>query len=400
MGAAPPRQLIATPYGVHVPASLDELIARARRAPAWLGDVALAAVVGVPTAMDAWWNAPGTRQADAITYTLTAVSIVALVARRRVPLVVSMICGLALTGLYLRSHHGELLNLPLLVALYTMAVQGDRRRSVLVGAVAVAWSGVLGFTSDDPLGARGGSPVLEMLVPVVPLLLGEAVRSRRELAAHAAAEQEREASRRVEAERTRIARELHDVLAHTLAAVNVQTAAAAAAIDSRPDIAREALAQARASTRAALAELRATLHLMRDSQDRAPAPTFDQLDDIAAVARAAGLQVTLRVDVPPVLPDGIGLAAYRIVQEAVTNTIRHSHARHVAISVSTTDGTLRVEVVDDGQAPHHSAPGPTSLGLLGMHERTQALGGHLDHGHTNGGGYRVTATFPTRQEAP
>lgn len=374
---------------------LDVLRARVREAPPWLGDVTLMALVGVPTAMDAWWNEPGTRQADVITYTLAAASIVALVARRRAPLVVALVCGLAFTGLYVRGHHGELLNLPLMIALYTTAVQGDRRLTVRVGVVAVAWAGVLGITSDDPLGARGGSPVLEMLVPVVPLLLGETVRSRRELTAHAAAEQEREATRRVDAERTRIARELHDVLAHTLAAVNVQTAAAAAAIDTRPDIARASLTQARASTKAALAELRATLHLMRDSHTAAPAPTLEQLDDIAAVARAAGVQVALRVDVPAGLPDGIALAAHRIVQEAVTNTIRHSGARHVAIAISATEGTLVVEVVDDGHgAPQADRP-TTGLGILGMRERARALGGHLDHGCADGGGYRITATLPT-----
>jgi signal transduction histidine kinase len=372
----------------------DEVLIRARRAPTWLVDVALVAVVGYLTAMDAWWNEPGTKQADAITFALAAVSVLALVARRRAPLAVSLVCGLALTGLYVRGHHGELLNLPLMVALYTVAVQGDRRRSILVGGVAVVWSGLLGFTSDDPLGARGGSPVLEMLVPVVPMLLGEAVRARRELAAHAASEREREASRRVEAERTRIARELHDVLAHTLAAVNVQTAAAAAAIDTRPDLARDSLAQARASTKAALAELRATLHLMRDSQDRAPAPTLDQLDELAAVARAAGLQVDLRVDTPVELPDAIGLAGYRIIQEAVTNTIRHSHARHVAISVSASDESLRIEVVDDGKAPGIGSGATEGLGLLGMRERADALSGQLEHGRTRDGGYRVVATLP------
>ena len=384
---------------MNVPASLDELTARVRRAPTWVGDAALIAVVGYLTLMDAWWNEPGTQQADTITYTLAAVSVIAMVARRRAPLAVSLVCGLALTGLYVRGHHGELLNLPLMVALYTTAVQGDRRRSVLVGVVAVVWSGVLGFTSDDPIGARGGSPVLEMLVPVVPLLLGEVVRSRRELAAQAAVEQEREATRRVEAERVRIARELHDVLAHTLAAVNVQTAAAAAALDTRPDITRESLAQARSSTKTALAELRATLHVMRDSVDRAPAPTLDQLDDIVAVAQAAGLQVTLQVDVPAHLSDGTALAADRIVQEAVTNTIRHSHARNVAISLTATDRTLRVEVVDDGQSAPSPASEPTGLGLLGMRERAHALGGELDHGHT-GGGYRVIATLPTGEEGP
>lgn len=376
---------------------LDELTVRVRQAPAWVGEVTLIGVVGYLTMMDAWWNAPGTTQADAATYALAAVSVLALAGRRRAPLAVTVVCGLALTGLYLRGHHGELLNLPLMVALYTTAVEGDRRRSVLVGVVAVVWAGVLGATSDDPLGARGGSPVLEMLVPVVPLLLGEVVRSRRELATRALAEQEQEAARRVEAERTRIARELHDVLAHTLAAVNVQTAAAAAALDTRPEVARESLAQARASTKAALAELRATLHLLRDDHDTAPAPTLDQLDGVVGLARDAGIEVALHLDVPAGLPDATGLAAYRIVQEAITNTIRHSHAEHVAISISTVDETLRVEVVDDGSAAHVGTQSD-GLGLVGMRERAHALGGHLDHGPTTTGGYRVTAVLPSGEQ--
>jgi len=381
-----------------VPTLLDTLLARCRDAPTWTKDVALAAAVGWPTMMDAWWNEPGTRQADALTYLLASVSIVALVARRRAPLLVSLVCGLSLTGLYVLGHHGELLNLPLMVALYTVAVQGDRRRSLLVGAVAVVWASVLGITSDDPLGARGGSPVLEALVPVVPLLLGEVVRSRRELAAHAAAEQEREATRRVEAERTRIARELHDVLAHTLAAVNVQTTAAAAAMDSRPDVARESLARARASTRSALADLRTTLHLMRDDPARTPAPTLDRLDDIVGVAKAAGIDVALDVDVPSGLSDGVELAAFRIVQEATTNTIRHSDARHLAITIRSDAGPLCIEVTDDGPAIAGRGDQPAGLGLLGMRERTDALGGTLEHGPTTGGGYRVRASIPIDSE--
>lgn len=377
---------------------LDELTVRVRRSPTWLGELALIVVVGYLTMMDAWWNAPGTTQADAVTYTLAAVSVLALAGRRRAPLAVTVVCGVALTGLYVRGHHGELLNLPLMVALYTTAAEGDRRRSVLVGTVAVVWAGVLGVTSDDPLGARGGSPVLEMLVPVVPLLLGEVVRSRRELTARALADQEQEASRRVEAERTRIARELHDVLAHTLAAVNVQTATAAAALDTHPELARESLAQARASTKAALAELRASLHLLRDSPDTAPAPTLDQLESVVGLARDAGIEVALRLDLPAVLPDATGLAAYRIVQEAITNTIRHSHAEHVSISISTVGETLRVEVVDDGSAAHAGTQ-TDGLGLLGMRERAHALGGLFDHGPATGGGYRVTAILPSSEEA-
>jgi hypothetical protein len=139
-------------------------------------DLAVTLVVAVPTALDAWWNEPGTRRADVVTYLLVVVSLAALLARRRWPLPVTVITGAALAGLYLLGHHGELLNLPVMVALYTVAARGPTSLTIIVGTIASATSGLLGFTSDDPLGARGGSPVLEMLWPLVPLVVGEAVR--------------------------------------------------------------------------------------------------------------------------------------------------------------------------------------------------------------------------------
>jgi signal transduction histidine kinase len=305
-----------------------DLIARLRHASTTTIDVVVAAVVAVPTALDAWWNEAGTRQADAATYALTVVSILALLFRRRWPFAVAAVCGAALSALYVRGHHGELLNLPVMVALYTIAVQGERRTTVVTAVIASTWSGILGFTSDDPLGARGGSPVLEMIWPLVPLALGEAVRSRRELVAHAEAERDREAQRRVEAERARMAREFHDVVAHTMAAVNVQMTAAVAAFDSDPDTARRALHQARASSKDAMQELRATVALLRASDDTAPAPRLDQVAELAETARSAGIAVTLHDDRDQAkLSGALELAAYRIVQEALTNVVRHSNAR-------------------------------------------------------------------------
>ena len=266
-----------------------DVVAWLRRWPDSVVDVAVAAIVAVPTALDAWWNEPGTRQADAATYVLTAVAILALLFRRRQPLAVALVTGVALSALYLLGHHGELLNLPVMVALYTVAVQGDRTTTVVAGLVSATWSGILGFTSDDPIGARGGSPVLEIVWPLIPLVLGEATRSRRELMAHVAVEREREARQRVEAERTHIAQEFHDVVAHTLAAVNVQMAAAVAAFDVQLDLARASLHQARVSSRAALEELRATVAVLRRPDDTAPAPRLDQL---ATLVETAGVAVS------------------------------------------------------------------------------------------------------------
>jgi signal transduction histidine kinase len=429
----------------------------ARGLPVPAVDVLVAAVVAVPTVMDAWWNEVGTRQADWITYTLAGVSIAALLVRRRWPIGVSLTCGSVLTAWYLMDHHGEMLNLPTMVALYTVAVEGDRRRSVVVGAVAAAWSGTLGFTDSDPAGAPGSSPILEMLWPLIPLVLGEAVRTRRELldeyaarATRAEAEREREARHRVQAERLRIAREFHDVVAHTMAAVNVQMGVAAAAFDARPDTARDALVQARRSSKEALHELRATIALLRDGDQAVPAgagafgsvpapvPRLADLAELADRTRVAGLAVTLTVDGAigdHELPATVELAAYRIVQEALANVLRHAGARTVAITLAAEAGALLIEVVDDGSpaapssgragagrghgataghdraaTPSRAGPVPRpampvsgpggGYGLLGMAERAAALGGTVDHGPVAGGGFRIVARLPVAPAEP
>jgi signal transduction histidine kinase len=359
-------------------------------------DALVVAAVAFPTLMDAWWNEPGSRQADAATYLLAVTSIMALLVRRRWPVPVAIVCGASLSGLYVLGHHGELLNLPAMVALYTVAVRTDRRATVVTAVVASAWSGLLGFTSDDPIGARGGSPVLEMIWPLVPLALGEAVRSRQQLTEYAEAEREREAQRRVEAERLRMAREFHDVVAHTMAAVNVQMAAAVAAFDADPETARQALHQARASSKAALQELRATVALNRDLGPTSPVPTLERVPELAEPARAAGIEVTFHDEHANAdLSGAVELAGYRVVQEAITNVVRHSNALNVAVSLCDTPEGLVVEITDDGTG---TAPGATAnggFGLTGMAERVHAVGGRLVHGPTPSGGYRVRAVLPT-----
>jgi signal transduction histidine kinase len=367
-------------------------------------DVLVAAVVAFPTTMDAWFNVPGSRQADVLTYLLVVVSIVPLLFRRRWPEGVAVICGLALTGWYLLGHHGEALNLPTIVALYTVAVQGDRRRSLIAGAVAVTWSAGVALAVAEPANA----PVLEMAWPVVALLIGENVRSRRELLAEyaaraelAEAEREREGRRRVEEERLRIAREFHDVIAHTVTAMNVQTGVAIDAFDERPEVARRALHQARASGRDALQELRATVEVLRDESAKnstKPAPHIGRLEELVEVAKNADLNVTLDLETGGRdLPSVVELATYRIVQEALTNVMRHAQARNAKVSVVRAADCLVVDVVDDGTASNGRASttdGAAGYGLSGMAERAAAIGGHLEHGPVVGGGFRVHAELP------
>jgi signal transduction histidine kinase len=361
-------------------------------------EVLVLAAIALPTVMDAWWNEAGTRQADTATWALTAASLVVLAGRRRWPLAVAAVTGVSLTGLFLLGHRGELLHLPAMVALYTVAVAGNRRRTIITGIVAAVWSGALGAASDDPAGAPGGSPMYELLVPLVPLALGEAVRAGRELVAHTEAERQREAERRIADERARLARDLHDVIAHTVVAVNVLVAAASAAFDRDPDAARTALDEARDAGRSALYELRTSVALLRAGHGTAPTARLDDLPALVETARATGLVVTvddLRGRDP--LPAPVELTAYRVIQEALTNVMRHSEAGTVTIALDPVDDGLVVEVVDDGTGPHGMTGGSPGHGLTGMAERVRAIGGTLDHGPHTGHdrGFRVRAVLPT-----
>lgn len=371
------------------------------------GDLLVVLVVAFPTLMDAAWNQPGTRQADALTAVTAVTAVGALLWRRRWPLPVTVLCGALLTLWYAIEHEGELLNLPTMVALYSVAVQGNRRRSIVVGVLASVWSGAL----TELTAGSVGSPALDLLWPIVPLAWGEAVRAGHELAAEQAAGAERAAAERAEAERLRVAREVHDVVAHTLAGVNVQMEVAVEAFDSRPATARAALVRARASSRDALQDLRATVALLREGSPDPPAAGLAEVDALVVSARAAGIEVVVHRDgAGRPLPAAVDLAAYRIVQEALTNVARHSGAPTADVVVARSPTTLTVEVTNpapthahgagrgEGQGQGQGRGEGRGHGLIGMTERATSLGGTLDHGPVPGGGYRVRATLPLGAE--
>lgn len=339
--------------------TFDRLAARARTLPPIVADLLVVAVVGVLTTADAAVNEPGYRQANALTWALLVVSLAALACRRRWPVPVVCVTGAACAGWALHGHIGELLNLPVIVALYTVAVLGDRRRTLWTGVIAATVSGAVALKVGRDVVNPQGLPVLEMVWPLVPLLLGEVVRTRRELLAEYAAravraeeDREREAARRVRRERARVAREIHDILAHTVSAMTVQAGVALDALDTAPEVSRQAMTQVRASGKEAVRELRATLSVLRAAQSTAPAPRLDQLDElVAGVAgvEAGGVRVSLRRDTgDAALSAVVEATAYRIVQEALTNVVKHSAARHAAVSVTRDATRLTVEVVDDG----------------------------------------------------
>jgi signal transduction histidine kinase len=285
------------------------------------------------------------------------------------------------------------------VALYTVALHGNRSRSLIVGAITAVVAVVAVALIDGGVELTGS--LLRVLLVVVSLVLGDTIRSRRALrtagrerAEREARERQRDADRRLASERLRIARDLHDALAHSLVAINVRASVALDLHDSQDPA--DALHDIKHVSATALRDLRATLGLLREQGDPAPtAPAFDleALPALVEQARAAGLEADLDVRVNgAVVPSAIGAAAYRIVQEALTNVLRHAHASHASVQVRATHAALDIEVTDDGQAAGSAAP--PGLGLRGMSERSVALGGHLDVGPRTNRGWRVHAVLP------
>ncbi|GHJ54346.1 two-component sensor histidine kinase [Nonomuraea sp. TT08I-71] len=294
--------------------------------------------------------------------------------------------------------------------LYRVAERGRLAAAAVVAggllAVSVAARLIEGDDVAVVIGAGLGSEAALMLAVVA---LGDAVRNRRSLRAAlvrqaAAAEEDRrrQAARQVEAERVRIAREVHDTLGHTLSVITLQSAVAREALaDREPAQADTALSVIRSVSGRAMAELRATLgSLRRDPGSREPAPGFGELPELVAGVRRGGLSVELRVDGPvEVLPGVVGSTVYRVVQESLTNVLRHAGATCVTVTVRALPSRLTVEVADDGQgAPPEGRVG-TGQGLRGMSERVALLGGTVRTGTATTGGFRVSVHLPLARVA-
>jgi signal transduction histidine kinase len=281
------------------------------------------------------------------------------------------------------------MQLPATLAVYTVAAHCPRSESIRAGGLAILllFIPLPGFIAWGP-------PVPE----IAAWLLGDNLRTRRaymrELEARAERlerEQEESARRAAAEEQARIARELHDVLAHNVSVMVVQAAAANDVFETQPQRAREALRDIERTGRSALTELRRLLGRVRLT-DYAPQPGLSGLGALVEGVRAAGLPVTLRVEGElGDLPTGLDLSAYRIVQEALTNAIKHAGASAAEVRVRRTADEVELEVVDDGAGPAGNGRGQ---GLIGMRERATLLGGEVEAGPQPGGGFRVRATLP------
>lgn len=397
-------------------------------------------------------------EVNAETVVLAALACGVLAFRRRAPLpVLVLTCLISVAALFLDPASGESsdrrasLVLAAVIALYTVSNSTDRATSWRVGAVSVAvltgagmLFGARPWYAQDNLGIFAWTGMAAAV--------GEAVRNRRafvdairERAERAERTREEEARRRVAEERMRIARELHDVVAHHIALVNVQAGVAAHVMDQRPDQAKQALAHVREASRHALGELQTTVGLLRQSGESAaptePAPGLAVLGDLVDGFRHAGLSVTVHAPASPpasvpapgtatggpgsTLSSAVDLTAYRVVQEALTNVQKHvGSGAHAEVRIVREPHVLEISVLDDGAGAvtfaqdtgERPAPGTAAdedegrdgggpggnggHGLVGMRERAAALHGYCATGPLPGGGFRVHVRLPLETAAP
>ena len=364
-------------------------------------DVAVAALVAVAqlglTTLAAR-RQPDRQALDLLAYLLLAAGPVALLWRRRSPAVVLAVV-MASNVLYfgLGYPYGPAW-LALIVAFWTAVTGGARRAAWATAVVGLAAYFTLAALLDRVAPATAATIAAHLGWLLLVLSVSEmalAARQRRQAAERTRAE---EARRRAGEERMRIARELHDVLAHNISLINVQAGVALHLMDEQPGQSRTALVAIKQASNDALGELRSVLDVLRQGDEappRAPASGLAQLDSLVAGAGATGLEVRTRVEgLPRPLPAGTDLAAFRIVQESLTNVTRHAGPASATVLVRYGPDDLTVRVDDDGRGPA-AATGPgNGNGIRGMRERVAALGGELTTGPRPGGGFRVQARLP------
>jgi len=387
--------------------------ARARAGPSL--DVLLVLLLAASAQYEVWVgpvfedSIPGSRLANSVLLLLVCLP---LLWRRRRPALVFVVVIVAVAlqsqveadaGAVDRTDQGSMQGwLAALIAFYSVAAYAAPRRAALLGAAVGA-----GWIAVDMARLTSGGIRLSDTVPAWFLLaaawgLGYALRERgmqvSALVARAARDEHERDLRAREAvaeERARIARELHDVVAHSLSVVVVQAQAASRVLEGEQASARESLAAIDATGRQALSEMRRLVGLLREDDEPAlePQPGIAQLDTLLDHVREAGLPVDLVVEgVPRPLPPGVDLSAYRIVQEALTNALKHAGPARARVVVRFAEGGVELEIADDGRGP--AGARGDGHGLAGMTERVALFGGELDTGPSNGHGFRVRARLP------
>jgi signal transduction histidine kinase len=377
-----------------------------RSSPALSPDLLLAIGVGALQVAGTALAGHGHRQAgrdslDLLAVALLAAGPAALVVRRRWPVPVLGVAFAATLAYAVTDYARGPIFLALIVAYVTAVIEGHRAAAwltIVAGYASFLWLPHLAGVEGPPSwrGAIGLAAWLLVLTAV-----GEVIRVRRERAAERERTREEEARRMAGEERLRIARELHDVLAHNVSLINVQAGVALHIVDRRPEQAETALRAIKDASKEALVELRSLVGILRDVDEEAPrrpSGSLASLDDLVERSGHAGLAVTktIRGEARP-LPSSVELAALRIVQEAITNVVRHAGAASAEILLAYDPEALTVTVEDDGRG--FVAGESDGTGIVGMRERAETLGGTLDVGRGRTGGTRVLASLPLRDRS-
>lgn len=325
------------------------------------------------------------RAFDAVAAALVVVAGGALALHRAAPMAMLVATTAAMTVYSLREYPGGPVYLTTIAAILALSVAVGPAKAWLPAAVSTA----LLITT----GIRDSTLVIHALYiswTAGAVMLGGFIRSRR-------VERDALEERTLQEERVRIARDLHDSVAHNLASISVQAGVGAHVLDQHPEQAREALLAIKRASGAALAELRATLGMLRSGEaaPREPAPGLERVDSLVEGSRSAGLPVEVVIDGSPrPLPPAVDGAAFRIIQESLTNVLRHAGPARAVVTIRHRDEGVEVEVVDDGRGPAPNGAQRPGHGLAGMRERVSLLGGEFHAGPAAAGGFRVRAKLP------
>ena len=384
-----------------------EFIARLRRSIGNVNPTVLDALIGTAFVIVAIVGAfAGSsnvdyRDADAISVIVSITVAVPYFFRRRAPLATLLLSVPGVVFLSLRNYQTGATPTMLIVGVYTVAAYSDRtKRAIGMGSIVLGLT-ILGVAGTKAL--DGPSLALNFAIYTATFLFGSAVRNRRlygeQLEARAdllERERDEEARRAVAEERLRIAQDLHDVVAHSMGVIAVQAGVGAHVIDTDPAEAKKSLEAISRTSRASLAEIRRMLGVLRedDGAQYAPAPGLAELERLTQGVRDAGLAVEIsiegsRCDLPP----GVDFTAYRIVQESLTNVLKHAGKAKALVTIAYEPAALRIEVVDDGRGVNGRAT-PGGHGLMGMRERAGVYGGSFEAGPRAGGGFRVSVRLP------
>jgi signal transduction histidine kinase len=373
---------------------------RLRRVNPYVWDALLAvAVFGFALLGELVFMAPVHAGSERVRVVAFAAACIPLLWRRLAPITTLAFTAIVVAAYEASGHPTDFVGLAFILALYTAAAHRERRL-VLGAALPIGLAAALTIYLTSPRDL--GQPIAwEEVVINTSLLLGvpmvfgriefnRRLRGQRDL--------ERAAHDAVAEERVRIARELHDVVAHAMGVMVVQAGAARSVVDRDPAGATAAMRRIEDTGRIGLGEMRRLLGILEGDEKAAPLvpqPGLERLDELLETVRGSGLPVEAMVEgTPRALPPGVDLAAYRVVQEALTNALKHAGRAHARVLLRYGDASLEVEVGDDGRGPPPDGAQPLGHGLIGMRERVAVFGGSLETGARQGGGFVVRARIP------